>query len=309
MVAVAGGPLRAELTRSENGHRDYKLVTRVRTNSRSDGPLIVMNAVGLPLPGSIWIFGNETDPWAACWPNTIVRPYSGPEADYNWTVEQTFSTRPYRQCNDMEVSDPLLKPPHVEGSFITLRGTTIFDANGNIIKNTAFEPIEVEKDGHAPTVVIEQNVGDLGLSTFSNMVQTVNDASLWGLSAKKIKLNNVSWQRRYYGMCGVYYTRRLDFEIRWGGWAVSTPDQGFRVIRGYWHWFTGVYTIETGASKTKPEDFVEYRDKSGSRPRDPVWIETSTGKPKAGASAPDMLGPLDVYPTSNFLTLGIPTVL
>src|SRR5690606_22693106 len=94
------------------------------------------------------------------------------------------------------------------------------DRYGNPIKSSSHEQFRgsnVEFDANRPTVWVDQNVSSLGLATFASMIDCVNDRPLWGLPKRRIKLSNVTWERKMYGTCRFYYTRKLEFDIRYDG--------------------------------------------------------------------------------------------
>ena len=57
MSATCLGRIDWSMDRDKEGHREYKLTTRVKTTAVTDGPYTVMNAAGLPSVGSVWAFG------------------------------------------------------------------------------------------------------------------------------------------------------------------------------------------------------------------------------------------------------------
>ena len=195
--------------RDEEGHRTYRVEHLVETDNHLDGPQIVMNTPGLPVIGSFWSFGNDIDSWAFCYPDmkvTILKEKEG-DKNFHWRVGQKFSTRPLKRCQDETVEDPLLEPQKISGNFVKYTKEASQDRFGNMIKNSAHEIYrgpQVEFDHNRPTVRVEQNEPLLGLETFTEMVDTVNDTTLWGLTKRKIKLSDVSWERKVHGVCDFY---------------------------------------------------------------------------------------------------------
>ena len=243
----------------ESGHRTYRVVFRVVSDDpRFDGPAVVMQTPGLPLPGSVYAFGNDLDVYAWCRPGMRVRRARGvrdrgPVRYYD--VERVFSTRPpalgggtssgrpgssgggnsgnRRGCHDGRVEDPLLEPMGISGDFVKRTDKTGTDVWGNQILNSAWYQMsgdETEFEFSNPTVTIEQNVPDLQLFLCSSMTDTLNDDELWGLPARVWRLAEFSWEQKFHGLCYPYYVRRFKFEANyryetdaWSGEVVLRP--------------------------------------------------------------------------------------
>ena len=301
----------------ESGHRTYRIVFRVLSDDKFDGPAAVMQTPGLPLPGSLWAFGNDLDVYAWCRPGMRVRKAPGvkPGPVRHWDVERTFSTkvaapsggtssgRPgssgpgkggNRQgCHDGRVEDPLLEPMGVSGSFIKRIAVADFDRHGNAILTSSWEKLlgsASEWEESNPTVTVEQNVPNLQLDLCTSMLDTLNDAPLWGLPARTWRLVNFDWERKYHGLCYPYYVRRFSLEANYKlvtdeftgavvlqpAWDRVIDDAGVMALRGSWGAADNVGTgtlNETGweletiggvlPNPSKPGDFTRYRDREG----------------------------------------------
>ena len=300
-------------SRDEEGHREFTLLTLVVTDDPLDGPSVVMNNTpGLPTPGSIWNFGNDLDMWAFCYPTMKVTIHQEKEGDPNrhWKVEQKFSTRPLKRCQDETIEDPLMEPDKISGGFIKYTLEADKDRNGDLITSSSHEEFkgpQVEFDANRPTVKIEQNVSDLGLATFSQMMDHVNDAALWGLPARCIKLSNATWSRNLYGTCNFYYTRAFEFNVMYETFDRYILDKGTKCLYGYWEpsanpplWVTG-----TGANKNNPQHFIRFKDSHDNIAR--VILDGNGNPATSEATAGSIL--VEYYKEANFLTLGIPTSL
>jgi len=272
------GPRRWSMTRDTEGHREYKLVLLIVTDDKSDGPFVISQTPGLPIPGTWWVVGNDADLWAWCRPNATFTALVNDEANYWWEVEYTFSTKPpefgKQRCNDTQIQDPLLEPMRVSGGFNKFTEEASFDRFGNPLNNSAFEPFrgaQVEFDANRPTVRVEQNVALLGLPTFAPMIDCVNDSTLWGCPRRCVKLSNVSWERKFYGTCYVYYTRVLEFEINFNTWDRDVLDDGTKVLYGHWDAATGNYVLDNIAgvapNPRNPNHFKQFQDRNGENTR------------------------------------------
>lgn len=296
MSAIVLGRLKWSGSRDDEGHREYSLTTLVKTTSTSDGPATVMNAFGLPTPGTPWSFGNDSDWYAFCYPTLKVSPVIQREPNTYWTVDQKFSTKPWSECREQQIENPLLEQQKVSGSFVEFTYQTVRDRFGKLIKSSSHEIITgIERDDARPNVTIQQNVASLGLPTIASMAQTVNDRPLWGLPARTIKLSRISWERNFYGTCYVYYTRTFEFDIKYDTWdRKDIVDAGFKKYKG-------------SGSRNDPANFVVVKDDNDENTPEKILLD-GNGDPLTDPSSPVYIGPVQLYDESNFLLLGIPSV-
>lgn len=264
--------------RDSEGHRNYWIKHLVKSDF-TDGPANVLRTPGLPLPGSVWFFGADLDLYAYCKPDAKLQIHQEREGDINrwWTVEQLFSTKPKpnERCSDQDFEDPLTEPDRVSGSFVKYTEEATYDYFGAPVQNSAFEPLrgpQVEFDANRPTVTIEQNVYPLGLEVFSPLIDNVNSVAMWGLPPRCVKLSNVSWERKFYGLCYYYYTRRLEFDINYYTFDRHLLDEGTKVIKGEWDYdflspTYGEYIVAAGVSFLNPRDYIRYKDWHGENTR------------------------------------------
>lgn len=240
-ATLEDGQIEWELEIDEEGHRTYTIVHRVTVDDPGDGPAVISLLDDLPQPGDTWDFDNDVDDWAFCYPNMKVKRHEAlkeGEPVYYYTVEQKFSTKPLSKCTyDLPVGDPLLEPDKYKGSFSKYDIEAQYDRFGVQLLSSSFERIKGESvkfDRNRPGVKIEQNVISLELDLISSMVDTVNDAPLWGLAARCIKLSNISWERKLYGFCNFYFTRELEFEVDYNSWDRWIQDEGDKALHGHW---------------------------------------------------------------------------
>lgn len=322
MAATVTSIKTQELVRNDDGHRDYNVTLEVLA-ATTDGPRDVMVASGMPLTGTSFSLWGSSDTWARRHPNIKVRPVVQGELCRYWLADIVFSTRPMKRCQDNDIEDPLFEPDRISGSFIKYTKEATVDKNGNMLKYSNHEKIRgslVEVDANRPQVVIEQNVATLDLDVFAPMVDTLNDSTLWGLSARKIKLSDITWERLLWGTCNYYYKRRLTFDVNYNGFdRDDIIDYGNKVLRGRWveapegkyTWTLGVNASDTAPDKNNPNDFIQFTDVL-TRPI-PTKLD-GNGNPlgynRVGtASVADVYITASIYSESNFLTLGIPTSL
>jgi len=295
MSAFVKGRLDWGLTRDKEGHRTYKVKWLVQTTSVHDGPAYALVASGLPTIGSSWSQGNDFDAWARCLPNQTCRYLTRNERGFFWEVEQTFSTKPLTRCQDESIENPLQEPDRISGGFSKYTEEVTKDKDGNEIKNSAEEAFrgpQVEFDNNRPTVAIEKNVLVLPLGTIAQMVDTVNSTTLWGLSARKVKLSNVSWSRELYGTCTFFYKVTYEFDINEDTFDRTVIDIGTR------------FKIKGAAGNDKNE-YERYKDINGELTT--CHLDGNGNLLTAGSDPVEI--DIQYYTESNFLLLGIPSSL
>jgi hypothetical protein len=291
-----GKPIKRELVQDKDGHRDYDATFLVRTDDKDDGPVTIANAPGLPQTGSIWNFGNDSDPWAFCWPN--LRVTKAPEAEWKrqpraWEVTRRWSTKPLNRCQDQAIGNPIFEPQKLSGSFIKFTEMPAFDKDGDAILSSSHELIPLEFDANRPTVRISQNVLSLDLPVVSEMVDTVNNHIMWGLGLRRVKLSDFAWERKLYGLCNYYYTRTFVFDINFNTFDRLVRDVGHMVLK-------------PGGDKDDPRDFIRAKD---SNDENVVLypLDGNGARATSLATAASIL--VQKYEESNFWLLQIPTIL
>jgi hypothetical protein len=306
--------------RDENGHRTWNISCLVVTDTIEDGPAIVMQCAGLPQIGDTWNFGNDIDVWAFCLPYMKVSPAPGVKEGggfYYWKVDQKFTTTPQWRCSTAQIEDPLSEPQQISGSFVKYTKEGVYDRYGLPMRSSSHEPFhgqQAEYDANRPTVKISQNVASLDLPTITSLVDNLNDSTLWGVSARCVKLSNVSWERKLYGTCYYYYTRNFEFDINFETFDRYIIDEGNKCLNGHWDKATGTYVVDNiGGSAPDPSNPLHFKqalDRAGQPIRMPL---NGAGLPidATGTGSGYQLHSLffEYYPEANLLALGIPTSL
>lgn len=328
MPEIVGGPRTWSLGRDDEGYKTYKVKHIVKA-ALTDGPNAVLNTPGLPLVGSPWAFLNDFDPWAFCTPNASVSIHQEREGDPArfYVVENTFSTKPMKACHETPIEDPILQPPKLSGSFVKYQEEATHDRFNRPIISSSWEQYrgpQVEFDKNRPTVHFEQNVLIFDLPLVAAMLDTVNDANLWGLLPRMVKLSGVTWERLYYGQCYVYYHLALDFDINYETFDRILLDEGNKVLQGEWHPSLDAYVVANiggaPADPFNPAHFKQATDRAGNPIRvvldgrglpagtqviaDDPNTQTGTGTTTYCTEIGNVL--VQKYDESNLLLLGIP---
>jgi hypothetical protein len=103
----------------DEGYRTWLLTNKVRTTDKNDGPKTVSECPGLPTVGSTYLFGNDVDSWAFCYPFMDIQMLDAHDDNtLTWAVSQKFSTKQMLRCNTIAVADPTQEPQKYGGSFV-----------------------------------------------------------------------------------------------------------------------------------------------------------------------------------------------
>jgi len=275
-IAGTGGPRRWTMTRDADGHREYTLTTRVKVNVGC-GPATALSIAALPQPGDIWYFAHGTvrdqDIWATCQPNARVTQVEEDGTNSYFDIEQVFSTKgTSKRCKDVTIEDPLMIPDEVSGGFNKFQEEATDDRFGCPILTQSFEQVrgpQVEFDKNRPTLTIKQYVPDLQFELLANMIDGVNGYPIWGFSHRCVKLGAISWVKKYYGSCYIYYERTLEFEFNTNTWDRDLLSEGHKVLSGDWDQSSGAWIDKPiGKSgimpnKDNPRHYIRFKDRNG----------------------------------------------
>jgi len=285
--------------RDKKGERVYTLTTLISTDDVNDGPGVVLNEPTLPSPGDPWTYGNTSDAWAVCNWETSCRPHGkqeGTNANY-WLVTNQFTNASRKQDRSSQQDNPLTAPYEISGGWNQVARAKSVDKDGNYMTNSAFEPFKgdlLQRNEAQPTVSIKMNLPTVPLDYISVAMNRVNDAPLWGLGARHVRLYDAPWSRQVTDANFVYYTVEYAFECNFNSWDEPLIDQGLKVLR-------------EGGDKTNPLHFERANDLGGEKEDDPKLLDGNGSRLAAGASVVYITPEIDLE--FNFLLLGIPTAL
>lgn len=291
MSAFLQGMMDWNLQSDPDGHRSYKVKWLVGTTDFDDGPMQASLCPELPAIGAPWVFGNDNDPFAFCWPDWIINPVLTNEPNQYYTVEQTFTTKPLRRCQDTSINNPLSEPPNISGGNVKFTRQAVLDAYGNPFVTSSHELItgpEAERDDNRHNVQIEMNLAYLPIGEFVPMLDAINAFPMWGLAAHMVKLSSVNWQRLLFGTCSFYFKVSYGFEINPLTWIRYIADMG-------------TMKLGPGGDPADQSDFIPIIE-HGERT---TKFLNGGGVPLASGEDPVILEK-HVYPEVNLLNLGIP---
>lgn len=272
---ICGSFRRWSATVDKEGYREYKIVFLVKCSSADDGPANALLTSGLPTFGSVWDFYDDFDAWAFRQHDVTVTPIRSRDTDVimHFELEYLYSTKPFRDCADV-VEDPLLKPQIVGGGLTHLKEEGVDDRFGKPILNSSLERIHSvnnEWDKSLPSIEIEQNVAVLDLDLCEGMLDTVNAYTIWGLPKRCIKLSSFVWEKKYYGVCYPYYTRKFQFDINFQSFDRDLLDEGTKVLNGKWNFTTREWELVDidgdPPNRLDPTHFIRFKDPNAENTR------------------------------------------
>lgn len=291
------------LTRDDDGFKEYLVVWKVKTTSANDGPEVVVNVAGIPSVGTAYAIGNDANSWAFAYPRTRVeRTNKRSGAKRLWYLHQTFSTKPLLRCQTAAVASPLLEPTKIGGSFVRQLREATEDNTAQPLVNSAkqrFTGKLVEIDDYRPTIEFEWNQATNPVALLAEYLVdggAVNDSTLYGLSARKIRVSSGSWEKRYYGVCTAYYNVRVGLEVNFDTWDRKIPDEGRMVFAD----------VLGDGDKANPKNYVRAKDHHGEN----IEVRLNlAGEIWDGTTPADPTHTFKLHPEKNLLLLGIPSSL
>lgn len=228
------------MERDEEGHRNYEIAHLVECGGSGDileGLAEVCQTAGLPTIGSTWNFDGDVDLWAYCSPYMKITPHDVKpgEKPQLYLVEQKFTTKAWKRCQDTTIENPLLEPQKVSGTFEKYTREAQMDKDNQPLLTSSNElhtGPKVEVDGNRPTIKVQQNVAVLDLALMSRMMGKVNDSELWDLPPRCVKLSSASWERLVQGVCNFYYQRTFEFDIAYETFDKRLLDHSKKSLAG-----------------------------------------------------------------------------
>ena len=322
------------------GNIDFTCHYQVQSDDPDDGPQVIAAATGIPLLGSTYVFGNDSDPFAFAksihpnrrgtsllWDVTVV---FGPQEN-----EEDEGQPVGRNENGDPVDDPLEEAPSitvrplfmtkavekawyrgvVEGGALDRRALGLgrpVDSIGAVV-NSVMVPFDppLESDYFRTSINISVNFQDFNQDQFKTFVNTVN--------AAQITVNRVGFQLTLAPFTGkitnINGTRRSrNGKIFWQGdlelqvddvftWRVDVLDRGYvgRACDGDPNGEGGNWDDYTDPPKDGRAQVQVIRDRNGDPITEPVRLD-GKGQPLKCNDA-DIFIRYSVYPELNWLPL------
>jgi hypothetical protein len=284
-------------------HRTYHVKFLIETDDIDDGPEAVTAATGLPAVGSSWTYGNDNDAYALCTPIVTCDSMLKRESNYWWILSYEFTTKPWLLCLTSQLTHPASQPDVISGSFVNYSERVCKRRDGKPITSSSLEPIWVDRDRNRPTVSIQQTRVNLELGLLASMIDTLNDATLWGLPKRCVKLRNTPWQRLVWGQCSYYFRRTLEFDVRYETFdETEIRDQGHR-------WLDPDKLAEDPAlDRTDPDNFTRAIDARGNVQK-PILLDGNGERCTDPINHTHYIPKVELYNESNFYLLGVPALL
>jgi hypothetical protein len=215
---------------------------RVLVDDLADGPIIVLGALGLPLVGQFYAFGNESHPYCFC---TSVKPERNGSARYWWDVEVEYETvdpkkvPAYGSEQQAQVDNPLVEIPEID---ITTEATqepvTGYYEEGDVFvtkapRNSAgelFNPPPM-RESNWPLLTISRN--ELISTPHPAIAVAYKDATnsdtFWGVPAGVAKFVGIDTKRLSKTLVGgtIFKYLRSTYKIRFRlDWDIRLLDAG-----------------------------------------------------------------------------------
>jgi hypothetical protein len=180
------------------------------------------------------------------------------------------------------------------GSFTQFQADVFKDKDGQPIENYVgdnyLDP-PITKDDSRPTLVVEKNFASAQLDTWATYRDKVNSGTWWGLAARTIKIQQVSWRQLYYKNVP-YISTRFEFHINTDTWDVEVLNAGLR-------------EVASGAS-----EWTRIKDNLGREVTTPYPLHVTGRKmTKAEIDAGPDYTTWKIYDELDFSTIGLPAVV
>lgn len=224
-------------TETEDGTIGYTSRWQVLTNAMLDGPRTVLAASELPRRGHLYaVPSGESDGVASCRSRSV--SLAGvDETRKRWIVSCEYSSKGSSSNPDDQAGGPQNPVDwswRCSGDTWARMEAPDYDRNGRPFLNTALEPFmpPPENENIDPLIVLEKNHPSLNLTAWNESQGKVNSGIVWELAARKVKLKRWTFQQHWTGGGGMYFSNRLEVEIKFSGYYYQPPNMGHREIVG-----------------------------------------------------------------------------
>lgn len=226
-ILQSARPLKSVLSFDSELHRQYTSTYQI-ISTYDASPLEVVMTGGLPDYGSSYYWYGVSDYWAflrSCEsgePSDEIEHYVG-GTRYRalvWNPTVVHNSRPTDGSTNPSGGypgrqNPLNDPPVISGSFVSKRIGVATDKDGEPIIRTngqVYSPLP-EINAADDSLRISFNTATIDLSIRSAAQGKVNSASIWGLGARQVRLDQWSYRVMRSGSFFSYIKNDLEFTI------------------------------------------------------------------------------------------------
>lgn len=216
--------------------RDTLTISRmfiVKTDSRADGPIIVMGAAGLPQIGNSYSSVNESHPYLFCVRRSPARIS---DKSRNWVVTCEYETPTQ---NNQRPDQPEFELPVIRTGSYPVTKQLEQDIDGNLIDNSAGDPFKPAPTDtlHYLSLHITRNepISSPILTTQATYQGKLNSDTFWGQPAGKWLCNQISSSLDSRTVAGGdrYSFLRVSYEFQYApSWKFEPLDKGYYYING-----------------------------------------------------------------------------
>jgi hypothetical protein len=246
MSVTACNLVNVKASRSKDGYTTYTQKWQVLTDSRTDGPMTVLDYTGIPQVGDSYsIPSGEAAEFAA---------FIGSEADLaseedtlkKWWVSVKFSDDPgeaSKKDPEQPPGNPEDDPPVLETYAVKGKQAVMYDIDGNLIASSANEPYDpvIERDDTSYMLRISLNQGSVDPAFYATYRDAVNSDSFFGCAPETVKVETPGAIQVLFKGGQKYYRVTWEFALKSGDveafgakddWRTWLIDYGMRRMEG-----------------------------------------------------------------------------
>ena len=206
--------------------REYVVTYLAISDNANDGPILAR--LSTPNRFTSFSFGGDFDAGAVL-KSKEVKFLREKDSYRHWVINCNYDSKVDPDENDNEFDDPLLKATKWSGSFVQFIRDLVTDKDGIQIKNSAGDPFvnpPVTADDSRMSIVAVKNFAALNVNVWASFRDAVNDDTWWGLGARKIKVQSITWDQMFFeGQ--PFYAVRYEFHINDDTWDEDVLQAGF----------------------------------------------------------------------------------
>ena len=218
---------------SREGYRTYKLVHRVVTDSRTDGPDTVSRYVSLPNQNSTYACFGESNTGAS-FQGTSITYQSKDESTKVWLATSTFSDNPgegNKKDPEQPPGDPWDAPADISTHSQKEKKPILLDLDGNMIASSAgepYDPVQEVDDTHYILRIVK-NFLNIDMPFNASYRDAVNSDVFFGCGPETVKVETPGAMERLWFGPVKYFRLTWEFSLR-SGEDISAEGSPIAVI-------------------------------------------------------------------------------